>query len=130
MALSRHSSEQNIWSQNLHCYSQTASRLHEDVGMFANAALTSITVRSIFHLLAYTTQSSHKEAYYKPRGFFPLEDERDFEYIVFSMLFAKAFDDGISSDIGSEEMMNPPRSPIYWLAIIGTLGLQILMITK
>lgn len=88
-----------MWSQNLQRYAKAAARLHEDVGMLANATLTPVAAWRVLYLLAHTTQSPHKRAAYKPRGFFPVDDGTDLEYMVFSMLFASAFDEGISSDI-------------------------------
>ena len=113
MARSLHSSEQNMWSQNLRYDERKRGTVHEDVRMIAYSALATVAVRCVVCLLADTMESRDARRPYKPRLLLHVVDKPDFEHMEFSMLFARFVDDAISSDIGREELMNPPQRPIY-----------------
>lgn len=113
MARSLHSSEQNMWSQNLRHHDTKRSTVHEDVRMIAYSALATVAVRCVVCLLANTMESRDARRPYKPRLLLHVVDKPDFEHMEFSMLFARFVDDAISSDIRKEEVMNPPQRPIY-----------------
>ena len=57
MARSLHSSEQNMWSQNLRYDERKRGTVHEDVRMIAYSALATVAVRCVVCLLADTMES-------------------------------------------------------------------------
>ena len=99
MARSLHSSEQNMWSQNLRHDDANRSTVHEDVRVIAYSALATIAMRCVVRFLAHPIGSRAARCSYKPRLLLHVVDEPAFEHMEFSMLFARFVDDAISSDM-------------------------------